>query len=377
MNLVSLLLIAGAAVADGKRDLDLDDAVTAHEKSVRLIHAADVFIEVSRRSNGEVIERLRWSLDGARERVRSEMVTLGPGASRFTDSYIDGTTEHFLRGQDPNKPLDGEAVQASKKPVTGDQMNMRAADFLVRRPCLTSDDEKRTLAELVHYSRSIYGPEGAVLLGHSRVDGHDTLHLRIKHPGVFHADGGRVKFAGSQIDVYLDPTANFQIRRSEAHAKDERPGAGWTHIQTVKKFDDFGNGVFLAVEVISEVFSESNVEDARSAKRILVTKRVVNEPLPEEALDFRWPANSLVVKLPPKNGRSDVELIGADNKVVRTIKTDSEMRELLLTRMNERVAQPAGSGWWMPLLVAIPLVVLGIYLLLGFYRRTIRRRRPI
>ncbi len=368
--LVNVLLFGG-------EDLSLDEIVAAHESAVALIHSADVELEFRQGLTDDHQQNLRWSLDGDKERVRTEILLGEPTEPmRFSDWFIDGRKVFGLIGVDPKNPpriddpFENHTISGWTRPQTRNLMTMRVAPILLLKPGLMVNDEQRTLAELVHDARAAFGPQGAQLLGRADVGDRPTWKIRLLHPGIADEQTGAVRQRGSFMNIFVDPSVNYHIRRAESQVKAETPEGEYVAGLQAVSFYEFGDGVFLAQEVRGDVQMASGERMPMLEGRFVVTKAEVNQPLPSEALDFRFPRNLMVKELPPVNGSLRLHVMGDDNQIVQTINGSEELKQLLEARYHASERKAKGRRWSNALVGALPVVVIVAFIL---YRR--RRRK--
>jgi len=326
----------------------VEKIVSAHESSIGLIHTADIHLEVRRRSSNELIETLRWSMDGPRERIRSKNETVPVGElNRFSDCYMDTGQVYMLGDADPQgtpaiRPFRSQGMYGWIKPRTRRLINMRASYWLLLKISLVAEDERRTLAELVHDSQSAFGDAGVIFKGSHEVSGIDTVWLRIQHPGVMNEDTGKTSHRGSIIDIFLDPQRGYLAKRVESHLQgtyeNGKTGPYESNLE-VQSFDDLGDGVYFPTAIVSEFLDMNKKRLSKVEYKYLVSQASVNKPLPDDAMNFKFPENLLVRQLPFANGRYPLHLIGANGQIVRTVSTSEEVQDLMETVENEESTQ--------------------------------------
>jgi hypothetical protein len=184
--------------------------------------------------------------------------------------------------------------------------------LMVFRNVRDNTEPPRTLTELVTMS-----PKSDLLTSHEKLE---VLHLRVSRDGVGgHADGG------GHFDFFLDPAFGFLVKRLVEHYPKykwyDESGSTTTlpvkWVREVKHFADCGSGVFFPKETELRIY-RSDRSGPTSVVRAVATKVLVNEPFPEDALNFRFPPNVLV-QYPPVGGKNPVKLWGPNNQPIADI----------------------------------------------------------
>lgn len=318
-------------------ELTLSDLVSANQQALDLIDRIELEVTTIERNFlrgrpfGEpATSTWAWARDRTRERTRFSTGEAAPldSAQGFNDWFLDGDKLYLLQNWDPSNPQtitpnDQRGVRARIVPRTRKPLGRDVARFLLWKVALDISDDSRTLSELVRES-----PNSA-LVGPSICEGHSVWHIRAQHPGV---DGTpRENFI---FDIYIDPSVNFHIRRVvEHHEGFELDVDGRTETysmditRTVKSFRDFGDGVFVPESVLGDVAAHTS-DERRTELATSVEVKHVNEPLSADALDFRFPPNTLVIVGPPVTpDHQKVLLWGAENQPLREIQSDDDLAE--------------------------------------------------
>lgn len=344
--IASMLVIMMQTPQSG--DMSVDDLVVAHQATVDAIHELD-FILDSGREGSELVESVRYSSDGVRERFRIDMLHIpADNPKRFVDVLRDGDITKRLEGFDPNNPnvitdpLDSKRMNAAIRPWTVGAVEFKALGLLKLQFSIDPRDRHRTLGELSRDSRLVHGESAVTLVGSEKVAGQDCFHIRIIHPGI-NGDGTGL-YANSEFRVFLDPTVGYLARRVDVHRKGHVAEEDYVITTTVSKFESFENGVYFPVELrATSLYGHSNPKPVSEPAVFHVRQLTVNAPLPVDAMDFKFPENILVGQ-EGANSEATVFLIGKNSEVVKTMKSREEVEAFLLSKQGEDPSvRPAGS----------------------------------
>lgn len=315
------------------------DLIEAQESSLGLVHQFYVELEVRYRpllnvpAGTPAYHSGSWSLcvQGDLERLRNKDFAVDPKTRKvqrtlFRDTFQDGIHRKVLTGWDPDHPValaptEQQGVKAFLEPQP--PKPSKNGDCAVVLLLAVSDmigplAKRQPLSAFVRSARQVeLRPLGAEERGSA-----DLICLRVWQPA---ADAAT---RGDYFDVYLDPRAGMMVRKVVNHKENYKwPGEGtfpwaeWVH--EVTRFRDVGQGVFFPEESELRVY-RSGREQPTAVTRFVTTRLVVNEELPEGALDFRFPENTLV-RYPVENGQRRVALWGADNRPVRFLNGTEEI----------------------------------------------------
>ena len=203
--------------------------------------------------------------------------------------------------------------------------------------------------------------------GYQDVNGHRCRVVRVPFPEHTGTVTLTEKFntAKSWIDVYLDPSVNFMVRKVHEHYDHHKVGTEFFEDdleRVVLRFESHTGGCWLPSQVLMTHFQKRPGADPKERKHFrtlaVVTSCTVNEPLPEDALDFRFPEN-LIVRTSRGAGQDDLEqLWGPDDKPIMDI--DFNHPEEVL-EYEYTVLRPRSSGSRMTsFFVVNALVITGI-----------------
>jgi len=353
----------------------LETLLKAHESGVGLIHSLDMRLEhrqVSR--NGVAAEKhistWYWTKQGRRERQRyiehTRKARDDGKARNLGDAFEDGTTIKVLSNYDwvdpqplhPHKQGTVKAWFGPQDRVMPSPFPNPAGQFAMFQIQMNLEDPRKTLRELVRDS-----PKASVE-GEKMIGSHKVWHLRIEHPDS--KSGG--KFAGSIYDVYLDPAVNYLVRKVFLDIKDLDPRPESVMPMQYEReaidFKSLGNGVFIPVTVASRMYTPAFGKAPVMEMRTVAEEISVNEPLPKDAFDFRWPENSLVAQFPPKDNQLRVTLWGPNNQPAKEIKSQADLGPM----PDELLATKETYSW--PRITVIALSCLAIVAgLFMFFRR--------
>ena len=365
-------------------DSRLRELIEAHSATMGLIHRFDIEVTIWDKAligpySKEPAQKTgtwRWSGDGNVERIRNRDFKLdtqhpGPQGENFLDVFDGGTNRMLLRNWNPEKPPSITPFkQAGVKGVVGPRSNVMPgllADlsvFLLMRYRNVRDetDPRQILSDLASSS-----PNVTVLPSEPDID-HGLIRIRVVRPGkVTEAQ------ASDYFDFYLDPAAGLMVRKlveyypsSEWYGesgKVERLLVRW--VREVKKFKDVGSGAFFPIETELNIY-RSGRDEPTAVVRAVANRVVVNEPLPSDALDFKFPEN-LLVQYPVKDGKIPVKLWGANNQPKKDI---SNKEDLLALANLEDSSKTKGRSELNSIIVfglnIAVIVVIGIVLLLRY-----------
>lgn len=277
---VSVLVESNRSAIESIRAIDVKLAFTMHQ----LVGPP----EAAREEGEPKVWLWRWTKRGDLERVRYQFDYIKPTAPGQTmnlgDMIQDGRTRKVLTNWDPANPqpitpMHPGTVTAMVLPQTPEPMGWfpDPATILNIKLLMNGADTPRSLAEVVKVAPN------PVVKGRARVGEYDTWHLHADQPAT------EATPKGSYFDVYLDPAANFMIRKVVAHTEAERMPGGMSlttdFITEVVEFRDCGEGAFVPVRIEQRSFGGGS----NSVMRVRTEDLVVNRELPSDALDFRFP----------------------------------------------------------------------------------------
>lgn len=311
----------------------LTELVEAHMSAVGGIHEIELTLDltgerfVPKHVGPLRIATWRWAWKGELERVRYVDHKVAKRDDGLTnncgDGFVDGTVSKLLLNWDPDHPQKitprrQGTVMARIEPANGIMPGRDVKNQLLwvfNRP--SAPLVRHSLDELVADS-----VPPATLEGTTSIAGHECWHVHAHLRGV----GGNLS-GGTDFDIYLDPSVNCfarQVEEIQKLAASNGGEAGEVHlVREVKKFADFGKGVFVPSEVETR-FHEQGSSEPVSIMTAKVSKIVVNRPISPDAFDFIFPENVLVVH-PPENGKARVQLWGRDNKPIKDINSPADL----------------------------------------------------
>lgn len=364
-------------VASGKTAPEVRRLAEANASAVDLIQSVDLTSERTRDlprqsppAKGLRQSTWRWSKQGSVERVRYRYHDLDPDSRglprNLGDLIQDGRSRKSLLNWDPKHPqaitpVQQGTVRATVEPQTPELPGWFAdpAVSLCMRLSYSARDRPRLLAELVRQSPRV------ILKGKERVRGHETWRIFLEHPGI----RGK-RNPDDYFEVFLDPAVNFMISRvitRRGGIKTTEGDTVWTTTTDVLSFRDCGQGVFIPVET-EEIVLDSRYKDdvPLFVYHESVSGLVVNQELPPDALDFKFPKYAQVRFLPPVKGKVKAQLWGDDDKPILDINGSRDLMKYMVTHQEPGWlnVSPTALG-----AVSIATVVLGVLTL------TMRRRR--
>jgi hypothetical protein len=317
-------------------DIDQTAVLKAHAAALTAIRSFDVSAESYYQKPDEQghwepevkSSQVRWSKDGARERCRRDNLR-----RLFSDDFFDGSQLWMLNGWNPHAPpkltpRSQQRVRAVVRPASQlDAATSLAVEFLfafrltgAASKDRTQLDECRTLAELVAKSPKVEfhieppsGKDGKLIV------------LTVSLPSIGDDPPG-----GDYFVITLDPAVNYLVRRVEEHNLKHvisipKLVEHGVFVREVTQFREVDKGVFFPIETRERVIRQSSNE-VLSKARFVVTTIVVNQPLPKDALEFRFPNNAVVTKI-LDNNKSKVEawLWGPDNRPAKRIRSPKDL----------------------------------------------------
>lgn len=367
MVIESTVLIAWCCVV-AEAAIDESYLVDAHETTIGLVHSADVTIEVCDTSfNGASVDppRLqvirRWSKLGQLERQRYRgfvgMTTNADGLPvNLGDLLEDGMTVKVLRNWDwaspqsitPHRQGTVRAWYGPDERTTFSGFANPRYHFALFGIQTRTSDTCRTLRQFVKESPSVK------LMGPVSLRGHETWKLEMEHPDTRH--GGSE--SGQIVEVYLDPEAGYLIRSLVVHHPVSNPEDP-TEVplraeRDVTKFQRHGDGVYFPVEAEFRLYPVGLLEGRPSlVQRLVGSKITVNQTLPVDAMDFRFPEHAVVNETPAVNGKYKAFLWGPDDKPLRQVYDFDD-----LGPDPDRRPRTGGTvGWGLVLIAAVGIAV--------------------
>jgi hypothetical protein len=276
----------------------------------------------------------RWSYAGNEERVRDKSFvdqirnkSDAPSAEAvFDDVFLTNDLEYQLRGWNPEKPqpitpIEQMGVRGYVNPRT-DVLPSYLADpatmLLTRfRSTRQESDQRRNLSSLARTSLAVTTLDR---------EGDDTViglrFIREKNDGN--------KDLLSHYDVFLDPQKEFLATKViEYYPRYQWYGESGIEtipvrwVREVVSTQEGKGGVFFPIETTLSIYRDDR-EKPTAIFRAEVTRATINENLPEDALNFKFPEN-LLVQYPPSGGRNPVKLWGANNLPVADIESVDDL----------------------------------------------------
>ncbi len=293
-----------------------------------------------------------WYWSGGEQRVQQRIAIHNPTPAKdkpqggkprneaFSDQYNGSKGFKELRGYDPNDP---PSLSESELGGCNGSYGIRSPDktafgIFPGQSLLWAVLEKRafhSLTELVRSSKSI---RIAKRPSESALRCYELEVVR----------------AAAEFTIYVDPAANFMIRRVDTRYAIASPvtQAKLRMFQEVKEFRDFGNGVFLPVGLHGEM---TETETAKT--RVEVEVKSVNEPLPPETFEVKFLDWMRVTD--SKTGQ--IHIWGPDDKPRRTFESPGKYHEwyrpILMRKLAAESESQSQRRWLM--IVAAAFVLWG------------------
>ncbi len=336
---------------------ECDELINANAQSLSLIRTIEVEYELETLDPSDSTAlKSQWTKDGDLERFgRSHEPD-----RNSVDVVQDGETVRQLRNWVPNTPLTPtyqNGVEAEVRPQT---IYPASAISPAYQLCMElSAVPKWSLAELAKVS-----PRTECK---GKVDrGGETLWLiKLESP-----DDAPAEESKNRFEVFLDPSHGYAIRRLVVHRDEKLPDGRsrvYSHCHEVFEYKDFGDGVFLPIHVKHGTYSGG--EDLWETE-VKVRVARVNEVIPPEKFELKWPQFAIVKYFPAVNGQVKFDVWGSDGPIETFVgnvdlrrwsedrqRTDPEFAEslsLMEQKLLRTNAQGAGFRTW---LIAINVFV--------------------
>jgi hypothetical protein len=392
-----IALIGGAASGDDG-SFTLEELIAAHEQSLGLVSAIGFDMKIERNAYaGTELQRSqtdhwRWAYDVTRERLRysdgSPPNEQGLPTGLY-DWFVDGNSTSVLRNWDWEKPQQiapaaQGTVRAQISPTERRPPGVRDPMWhLLWRVGESEGGERWTLREYVEASDAVE------LLGPKTVDQSNLWVIRARHPRD-HLDPNGPTTPDITIDVYIDPTVNFSIRRivQTQNGVNKRIGGedetySIVTTRTVREFEDCSNGIHVPTKI--EMRSTAGTSDQREVRvDVRVENLKVNDAVSPTAFDFRFPPNVLVVQTPAERpDLQKVTLWGPDNRPAKEIRSPADIPGFDEARMRDplrpatSIADDAqnGSSSLRSVVIAVNLAAIVVFAAYLAWRRARRNHK--
>ena len=323
--------------------LSLSDIAKANERAWESVYSVDMTFEVTTTivENGKETARLssqhcRWSQKGSLERLRMPIKLINMGANKdeelpegMEDYFLDGQTVHYLTG--PESPITEPLSVCEQRGLSGHIAPQTSQELVGRRPELLRHIRFLGVKDCITLSVIVASWKTTLKEKPLKDDSGDVLWcIHAEYPPK-NAEDPR---SGSYVDIYVNANKGFMVQKLSFYdcgAARDKSGqyVPIVYLQEVKEFHNCGNGIFFPKLVTFVNFNTADPPHTGDGffETIRTTKLVVNEPLGEEAFDFRFPENLIVRRLLPDGSRGAMMLWGADNKPSREFHTHDEFEE--------------------------------------------------
>lgn len=154
--------------------------------------------------------------------------------------------------------------------------------------------------------------------------------------------------------VSLDPSHNYQICRVETLDARKKPIEYFGDL-FVDEFQEPKPGIYIP-KVIKKVVRN----DSDRVQEVLIRDVVVNDPIPEDTFQLRFPAGIIVLDTTQDNCYH----IWGDDKPAMTFRTPGELNQWKLTKMSSFLRKRRDNGSWtwkVAALVAATGILFGLY----------------
>lgn len=369
---LAVFLLLGQNPSHG--GLNLEQIVARHQASIEAIHTIDVNLVLNVYSSGKSksvsmqSREIRWSKMGSRQRLRMKLDMDGNAADKqkvlHYDSFVDAARLQTLEGWSPEAPpvitpLDNQDVQGTIEPFPGNfpAPQVDPASLLNMKFDMAVGDPPRSLKDLIGSRKE------SVKIADATIDGDPVYRLTIP----YHDRNGETGRAAYEIDI--DPKNGFLARRVVTRATDlsidKSPPMSFRNETIVEKYETFPEGILIPSRLKSLSFRGNSSEPDTSAE-VIATTKVVNEPLPDDAFDFKFPEHCIVRTLPPVAGRAMAELWGKDNRPVAQIKKQTDLIDAAakLGFKMEGAARTANPRGRLAMGAALAVITLGLIIVM-------------
>ncbi|HUE72823.1 MAG TPA: hypothetical protein VMP01_18200 [Pirellulaceae bacterium] len=236
------------------------------------------------------------------------------------DVFTDGTSDYLLRNWDPKAPKkitpwNDQGVKGTMGTAAPGLYNTYYAlgsTFTLTHVAACTFDQQRSLKEFVTDS-----PD--VKLDIVKYRGNDAPKLTMQHPDT--KAGG--KFRDTVISVILDP-ASYMITEMEIQLPETALGVKSRQVLHVQKFREFADGAVLPEKVTANSYHQGG--SGVNELTMVTAKSTVNQELPADALDFRFPEGAMVYDHATlRGGKVTVHVWGPDGRPARSLSDMSEL----------------------------------------------------
>lgn len=296
---------------------NIDEIVRLHMRTLSRIQKFDVSVDTfdhqsrDQTADKSILVSWRWSrrIEDDKERIQFHYPAYAKQGGKLAigDILKEKETIRYLSDWDPQKPkflsVGNQqgivAVIDHRSPLS--PLQFEPSVHLSMKFVIAPGVLPRSLEELVDRCQVIEGPD------YVELDGRSLVKLKLFPPG----NAGEP--SKSYYEIYLDPKVGWLARRTVTYLYDDQLGKGVAISRIITKYKDFGNGVYFP-----EAWEIPNQRDQVQESR--VTQLVVNDQLPDDAFDFKFPEHALVRHR--NEGEIRVSLWGPDNKALRDVNTD-------------------------------------------------------
>ncbi len=307
---------ANAAAWNAIKSVDLECTATAN----RMIDGKTVFAETT---------KFRWSRSGKMERSRkypsvATINLLPDGAAADTSSrdfFCDGKTARYFMGWSSNNQDKERLTFQNQKNLCGQMEPKPLHSFAAR------DD-----LEPLRYLEFSYGKHSPTLADIVAAWKVSVTGKRVSKTGdtlwLLHAEyppkDGKDQRAGSFIDIEVNADKGFMTQKAtfyEAKIAINYINCSRMNRYSTKEvveYQDCGHGLFFPKKLETRMLGETLKPDFKKGgycfTTIEITKLSINEPMPADAFDFRFPENLLVHQVVPGKEGSNFIIWGANDK---------------------------------------------------------------
>jgi hypothetical protein len=256
------------------------------------------------------------------------------------DWFVSPTETRLLMNAIPGasrlEPGEHDHVVASIMPRMETAPGRDASRMLLWTFAASPSDPRRTLEQLCRTSADVR------MIGPGKIRAVSGWLIRVAHPEA------QTKYPGNYHEVLIDPARRFSVVAVVEHLGRFQKRIGreledyeLTVTRVVDRFTERGDGLLIPAELT--LWEETTLTDQRYAiNRLTVHDLKVNDEVPDEEFDFRFPENAVVTVDPPLHpDRRTAYLWGKDNQPAREIQS---VRDLPMAPNPDPISAGSANG---------------------------------
>jgi hypothetical protein len=373
-----IVYMSWASVSVGQSQPSWEEILRRYEEAMSRVRTVDVQYEMvsSRDSDPTPVEsrsQVRWSHESANRCRVSIQGQVRDGKSTFrlaadhllmADKVYDYRNAEVVSGASDRPeipqirgsiwPIKSATDRQKAHQGVAMHINSFIAQVIYKHESLS--EPRRTLREMLRESERKFGSH-AVQVSQEMVQDALCWKISYRHPGgVFQ---GRAFSGDMRQSLYFDPAANYLIRKEEDQGKAFPDDVCEYHnVAEVTKIKNCGDGIFFPEEI-----DYSDGGTSRWTLTVRVTSVTINQPIPEDRWDFRFPEGILVQEGSSFPGQGEqlrdasqdrIHVVGANGKFVQSFLLGSaefqnytaamlKQHQRQLTHQRTRIALSAGG----------------------------------